>query len=593
MPTDPSPLLGMAVQAKAKRGPLDYVMDALRVDTRERLHNDTLAEAIAAIPEQTREERYAVSLAEYTHVTEGAIREVYSHSSDPFWTEQMADKVVLIIKLGLALSHAGLASVECEEEMRACAEVLGLPRGNIDVGFRTMTITFGLGHAHVVTVDEGFAIHQLNDVHELAKCLQADFANHAGTDEEQTILRFTQLIDSIMARDAPYSNLLYELADTTYRATAVYALFDGVHSDMFLTAGLSIVVKLLMRLLAYLRMPAGLNDFTFAFLVGLIVPLASVAIGLPQCRSAILYLSLLCIELPGGDLLIGAYELSLGNMVGATRMVRCISTIAYLGLALSMGWIVHGFFEGADQTSDFTLPTSQADCAVGSNWLQINAYNQLAYGVANSVLLGMRVREIPICLLYFIATTVLAGAVTEFVPQFPSFVGNVIITFIGGNFACFHEFWLGVPYTVPLTPIFLNLAPGMPALVAIVEHMNAMELGQVPQGDPWLDLLMQGVTYGLGASLAIELWRPILAAQQTKNVKSSIQKLDVVRSLSSRMRTTPPSDGGEDGGQPAKTSPPHVTLAAVATNSKKSLLAGRLRSAFDKGTPATHDALAK
>ena len=78
-----------------------------------------------------------------------------------------------------------------------------------------------------------------------------------------------------------------------------------------------------------------------------------------------------------------------------------------------------------------------------------------------------------------------------------------------------------MPFTVPLTPIFLNFAPGAPALVAMLEQMNAIELGQPAVGDPWIQLLTQGVTYGLGANLAIELWRPVLAEQHAKRVQKA------------------------------------------------------------------------
>merc|ERR1712216_775829 len=98
----------------------------------------------------------------------------------------------------------------------------------------------------------------------------------------------------------------------------------------------------------------------------------------------------------------------------------------------------------------------------------------------------MRLREIPLCLTYFLLTVGLAGALMEYVPQFPGYIGNCLVMFLGAAFSCFHEYFAGVPYTVPMTPIFLNLAPGLPAFVAIVNQMNAMELGQPPQGDPWL-----------------------------------------------------------------------------------------------------------
>ena len=154
---------------------------------------------------------------------------------------------------------------------------------------------------------------------------------------------------------------------------------------------------------------------------------------------------------------------------------------------------------------------------------------QIPFGLCNYINLGMRLREIPLCLTYFLLTVGLAGALMEYVPQFPGYIGNCLVMFLGAAFSCFHEYFAGVPYTVPMTPIFLNLAPGLPAFVAIVNQMNAMELGQPPQGDPWLDLLMQGVTYGLGASVAIEMWRPVLARQQANRTKQTVQKLLAVK----------------------------------------------------------------
>ena len=40
---------------------------------------------------------------------------------------------------------------------------------------------------------------------------------------------------------------------------------------------------------------------------------------------------------------------------------------------------------------------------------------------------------------------------------------------------------------------------------------------------------MQGVTYGLGASVAIEMWRPVLARQQANRTKQTVQKLLAVK----------------------------------------------------------------
>lgn len=561
MPVDATPLIG---EEKPPRGAFDCLKAAFRVDLSPRLDANALDAAIAKIPTQTREGRFDIRLAEFAHVTEGAIRHVYSDSGDPYWSEQKADRVVLVIKLGLALSHAGLASVECEAEMRACAEALGLPRGSIDVGFRMMTITFGTGTAHTVTVDEGFAIHQLNDLHELAKCLQANFSQSAADDEEQYLLKFAALIDSVAARPPIYGPLLVEMADTAYRATAVLAVFDGMPMDVLLTALLSVLGKLAMRLGTWLRVPEGLASFNRAALVGFAVPLVSFALGIKRCRLPTIYISLLVSELPGSNLLLGAYELSLGNLVGASRMVRCIANVAYLGLALSMGWVVYGIVDDPNRTEAFTLPTSWCD-ASASHWLVTSALYQLPFGLLNYVLSGMRLREIPLCLLYFVLTTTLAGALMEYVPQFPSFVGNVLIMFLGGMFACFHEFWSGVPYTVPLTPIFLNLAPGLPALVAIVEHMNAIELGQAPNSDPWLDLLMQGVTYGLGASLAIELWRPVLSEQRKQVVRATLKRLQVVKSFGARK-----PDG--DGARSARKLPGKLRSAFSVLGKKESLL---------------------
>ena len=367
MPTDPTPLLATDAPA-GRRGICAILGDALRIDFSARLDHEVLDSKIRGMPTQHRDARRDVRMASYAHVTEGAVRQMYDDNADPYWTSERADKVVLVLKLGLALSHAGLNSVEVESDMRNCAEALGLPRGTVSVGNRTLTATFGTGAAHTITVVEGFAIHQLNDVHEVAKCIQADLATQVAEDEQQYVLKLAALVDQIMERDSVYSPLIDELADSCFRAASVLAIFDGSVQDVLWVGMLSIVCKLAVRLGALIGIPAGLNAFKHAARVGFIVPLLTFYAEVPYCRLPIIYMALVVCELPGTDLLLGAYELYNGSLVGAARMVHCIVDVAFLGLSLSIGWMIYGVVDDPNRKEAFTLPTKWCEMEPSAWW---------------------------------------------------------------------------------------------------------------------------------------------------------------------------------------------------------------------------------
>jgi hypothetical protein len=99
--------------------------------------------------------------------------------------------------------------------------------------------------------------------------------------------------------------------------------------------------------------------------------------------------------------------------------------------------------------------------------------------------------------------------------RLPSYCANAIVMWVAAFCACANEYATGTPTITVLVPVIVVQAPGAGALTSVLNAMNsgvlqATDSASAAIADAWFRLLMMGVTYTLGFTVALEMWRPFL-----------------------------------------------------------------------------------
>ena len=254
--------------------------------------------------------------------------------------------------------------------------------------------------------------------------------------------------------------------------------------------------------------------------------------GLESCHAGTALLSLLLFELPGSELLFAASELLRGGMVGATRLVHAVVHIMFMAVSLAVGWTIAAWCTGNGARSGVAWTVTAAQCASnvsrdGWSWsdLGVNALELLPLSLSFFVLVGVRPRELPCLVGCVVATMLLEFALSNggaSVP-IPTFVSNAAVLFAGATLGCAHEYVAGPSHLLVLVPIIVLLAPGAGAFKAVLASINGSAPGGAalapPAADAWFELLMQGVSFGVGEAMAGCLWGGLLARRAAERAK--------------------------------------------------------------------------
>eukprot|EP00966_Prymnesium_polylepis_P317948 7344652-Prymnesium_polylepis.2 len=270
-------------------------------------------------------------------VTEGDVRAMYPH--DP----ELADQVVLVLKLSLSLLAHGHSTIDVESiAIRVCG-ALGMPQPRLSVGHRLLHAAFGSGPAHVLFCSRDFVFSTLADLTSLCTSISTGEVADA-----PTALR---VCDRLLERRLPYGWLVQMIAFQWIGPFAAVSAYYGSYYDALGACLISPMVIAAMKLCRVAKI-SHLEGIVVPLTIGIMTPLVwrhVSSAGQPICHVTPQYMGPLLIHLPGSDLVWGALEVAQGSVVhGASRLVKGMVRAMLLALSLALGWQVFGLNLASD-----------------------------------------------------------------------------------------------------------------------------------------------------------------------------------------------------------------------------------------------------
>ena len=242
--------------------------------------------------------------------------------------------------------------------------------------------------------------------------------------------------------------------------------------------------------------------------VGVLTPLVSSFLNAPLCEIPAIYLSPLLVYLPGSQLIYGAYEIQFGSLVnGVSQLGSCVVRCMFLAMALLIGWQVfgHGFYQGATKSSAAaSLVPIDMSCMFPYSW-------EIVFFCWNIPLLFFAFigLNMPLCKMAGPGLIAYLSLLLYIEGFFPDRIIDSIALFAAANLAYFHEYCTSSPAILAILPVLLVLAPGSHVVLSILSSVQrSADLSVMVE--PILDLILQGVAYAVGLTLAMRLWRPLL-----------------------------------------------------------------------------------
>lgn len=294
---------------------------------------------------------------------------------------------------------------------------------------------------------------------------------------------------------------------------AALAAFMGSWQDMAAAAVIA-PFALLAREFCLRSRLASLELVLCSIAVGIVTPLVfEHVVQVPLCHVPVLWGCALLLYLPGCELIYGAYEIQFGSVVnGAAQLVTALVRCMLMGVGLTIGWQVFGqdaadIAVGEQGVKASLVPAEPCDGSMGPPW-------EFVFGVLNFPMLfhcfaSLNMRLADMSGAFFVAyPSLFAYMALVQKSTLPGFVTDAIGIFIAGNLGSMIERWCGTPVCVSVVPMIIILAPGWPSVRSVLLGMQQNE--NVAGVDPhsfWTDLALQGVSYAVGLSLALGMWR--------------------------------------------------------------------------------------
>ena len=518
------PLLSHGMPSRHRQSLLQRAAAAFRVDfSGSQRPNQALCPCLSRLP--SRAERASRPVGPNEACCEGELRESYGEGN-----ERTGDCTILVMKLALSLAASGMPTYGAAPLLHAAANAMFLPSLHLQLTMRSVQLNFGGGPVHICHSRQGKVIHRLTDLQRIALAIS--------TANDPNPLLAAAAIDKVNSRPSNYGWAIEAAAYHGFAIFASQAIFGGSIADLVAVSILSLVVRLTMVACDVFEVLGTIRDGMLPLVVGAATPLVCrVAMGLSDCHSATAFLSLLLFELPGSELLFGASELKRGAMVGVTRLLNAICTTMFMALTLAVGWsatapLVSRFAPEGDpealnpwvfpgsQCPERQVPSSSLPSSILRNSLQL-----LPLEMCFFILVGIRPRNVLAPFVCVTATMALAYYLAHAGLPLAPYVSNTIALFVGANLGFAHEYFspIGLSHQVVLLPITVLLAPGAGAFKAVVAAINASCSGgsKAVMSDALFDLMMQGVSFAVGESLAHSLWASALANRAAKNAHAT------------------------------------------------------------------------
>ncbi|KAK3281639.1 hypothetical protein CYMTET_10580 [Cymbomonas tetramitiformis] len=459
----------------------------------------------------TRIYRDTKSIGPYEPLTEGDIRKLYTGSGVVALSERQLDGIIVVLKLALSLSAAGMSTAEIECLTTGVAESLNLPKRKIQVTMRHVQASFGYIQ-HFLSTTHSKVLHKLGDLHTIASAVQLA--------DQPDLMKTLALIEIVNARPSPFGWAVENLGYHGFGAFATIAIFRGNWYDFTGVVIVSVAVRLTMFICSFHRALNYLSDIIVPIVIGALTPVVTkYVLCVDNCHNGTIFTAILLIDLPGSELLFAARELKKGNIVGAPRMINAIVTIMYMAMSITLGWQISAYFiNNIHHSKPWVVDIDS--CAPMTGWWMANAVMMVPLELCFFTVLGIRIRNMFAPGLAVIATMCMNAVWQRHFPDEESYIANAIVTFVGTNLGCGFEYMTGGSHVQILLPIIVILAPGAGALVKVMHQINGDGTN-----DAWFDLLMQGVSFALGQTLAAELWGPALHTKAAVRVDKTAKDL--------------------------------------------------------------------
>jgi len=527
---------GMQQQLESVPGnaKLSFLREAFRVDLRART---SIVQLFEKAGELLDEENHVLGrssgrldqvLGFGNTMTERDLLQMYENSS----LKDKALCVVLVLKLAVAMLEYGQNTVDAELMLQKVSHSLGLPSPTLNLGARTVQISFGSGPAFLLNCKMDLLVDKLLDVCALCK--------HVAQNEDVDAAQALCVLDAVIQRPLPFGWLVQLINLECVCSWAAMAAFMGSWEDMA-AAALIAPFTLLTRQFCLRSGLANLELVLCSLVVGIVTPLIwRHVVQVPLCHVPVLWGCALLIYLPGCELIYGTYEIKYGSVVnGASQLIAALVRCMIMGLGLTIGWQVFGrdaavsATQGKQGALASMVPADACD-GTGPPW-------QFVFGVLNFPMLfhcfaslNMRLADMidAFCVAY--PSLLIFMALVQH-GTFPGYVTDAAGIFIAANIASGFERWKGTPVCISVVPMVIILAPGWPSVRSVLNSMQKTEHIDVKPTSFWTDLALQGAAYAVGLSLALGMWR----AWNHKNTHAQGKEDAEVESSSSSNPSSP------------------------------------------------------
>jgi len=484
--------------------------------------------------------------------------------------QELADKVVLILKMALGLFAYGQPSVDVEMFCLEASLRFGVPAPYVSIGPRVLTASFGSHSPHLLECGRDIVCSYLADLHTLAVMITRGEANDAPT--------ALYVCDQLLKRPRPYGWLIQLVAFECIAILAVPVVLPGSYQDMPGAALICASLLLTMQLGKVLGI-AHLEIMYISFAVGAAAPFVWYYVsnsGQPLCHIGPQYIGPLIIHLPGCQFIWAALELAQGSMVhGTARLVNAMFQVMLMAIFITLGWQIFGRDWARGSASIIPLPGQSSTgpiaslppslwCPVPSSipWYVSQGIWALPLVLFLNVHLNIRLREslapIACTLVGTLTNGFLRDGCTAETCSMPVDLRNVLVAFVTASAAevarahnpipqlecrlhacsppmvtdCIRlpsdchpipqvaHFHTGLSSFICIVPALYIFAPGSPAMLALIGQLHRAA-GEASYSSTsayaanvatlWETITMAAVTYMLGVLLASQVRAPLLA----------------------------------------------------------------------------------
>ena len=439
--------------------------------------------------------------------------------------------MVLILKLALGLFACGHCSVDVELFIGDAAAVLELPTPYISVGHRVLDVSFGSFGPHQLRCGRDLVFSGLADLTSLCTAIaNGDCRSaHVGL----------RVCDELLERPLPYGWLVQILAFEGIGILASVVAYHGSVPYDTLGAAVNTAILIAAMHVGKLFRISHLELMLVCFAVGVGAPFVWHYLsngGQPICHIGPQFIGPLLIHLPGCQIIWGSLEIAGGSLIhGGSRMINGMFQAMLMAIFITLGWQFFGRHwalgdptvhpnDGVELEGSLTslppsiwcpapwqVPTEGVPEVV--TWYFVHTVVALPLLALINVNLNIRPRESLGPLACGLCGTVTTGFLAFGLPTaagIPSYLQNIIVSFVTASAGNAVEFYTGLSSVVCVVPALFVFAPGSAAMMACIGsfHRDAGEtfLG-ANVSTLWESITMTAVTYMLGVLFATQLWK--------------------------------------------------------------------------------------